>query len=242
MDISIIIITYNYERYIYDCINSCLNQESSDIAYEVIVVDDGSTDNTSEILSQSFPDNLRSYRISNSGIEKASNYGFSKAKGKYIVRVDADDILFPNYLSSIYLYASDKYAFFYSDYMVIDDNGDIIREFKLPKFDAKEIKNRGDFLATGTLFRSDLIKHTGGYQTDLVNSGLENYEFILKILRTGAIGSHVPKILFGYRRHAKNLSELKREQIIQNGKNLFKKYNFGVFTTNRYHPYGLEVS
>ena len=98
IDISIIITVYNYGLYIEECINSCLLQCETSLRYEVIVVDDGSTDETSLILGKLTNKLLRKFRIENSGIESASNFGFSKARGKYIVRVDADDKLLPNYL------------------------------------------------------------------------------------------------------------------------------------------------
>ena len=71
MDISIVITTFNYERYLGECITSCIQQDFCDLEHEIIVVDDGSTDGTDRILSQSFPPNVRIYRIENSGIEKS---------------------------------------------------------------------------------------------------------------------------------------------------------------------------
>jgi len=241
MDISIVIVTYNYEKYIRECINSCLQQNCCNIKYEIIVIDDGSTDNTPNILNQIYSDNLRFYRIANSGIEKAANYGFKRAKGKYILRVDADDILFPNYLETIGTVLDKKYGFFYSNYSIINSNGDYVGVMKLPRFQTKEILNRGDFLATGTLFRSDILKETGGYNTDIVNSGLENYELVLKLIMSGISGKNISDVLFGYRIHGKNMSKLKKENIITNGKKLFIRKGLGNFSTNKYHPLALEV-
>ncbi len=241
MDLSIVVTTFNYGRYLEDCLASCIHQDVCDLEYEIIVVDDGSTDDTNKVLSQSFPPKVRIYKIENSGIEKASNYGFLKSKGAYIVRVDADDILLPAYIASMEEYLTEQHGFFYSNYKVINHNGNVIREFELPEFDCNEIQNRGDFLATGTLVKSELIKRLNGYRTDIRNSGLENYQFILKLIHLGVIGRHVPKTLFGYRRHGGNISDLKKEQIIQNGKNLFMENGLGTFKTNEFHPYGLKI-
>ena len=92
MDISIVITTYNYQHYIQQCLESCLEQ-NTDLDYEVIIVNDGSTDKTQEILDK-FKDQerLTLIEIQNSGIEKASNKGFLYAKGEFIVRLDADDM------------------------------------------------------------------------------------------------------------------------------------------------------
>jgi glycosyltransferase involved in cell wall biosynthesis len=241
MDLSIVVTTFNYERYLEDCLASCICQDVCGLEYEIIVVDDGSTDNTTKILCQSFPPNVRVYKIENSGIEKASNYGFLKSKGDYIVRVDADDILLPAYVATMEEHLTEEHGFFYSNYQVINHNGNLIRETNLPAFESKEVQDRGDFLATGTLVKSELIKRLNGYRTDIVNSGLENYEFILKLIQMGVVGLHVPKILFGYRRHGGNISDLKKDQIIQNGKDLFVRNGLGGFETNEYHPYELKI-
>ena len=241
MDVSIIITTYNYDQFIQKCLWSCLSQISSGLDYEIIVVDDGSTDNTANILSTIKDSKVTCYTIDNCGIEKASNYGFSKARGKYIVRVDADDIILPNYLFGMKNFILKEFDFIYSDYQVINQNDEVIKEFFLPDFDVSEIFCRGDFLATGTLFKSKVIEMLAGYKTAQVNSGLENYEFILRCIRSGFIGHHVPNVLFGYRRHSENISNKKRNQIIKNGEMLFQDFGLGAFKTNQFHPYGLRI-
>jgi glycosyltransferase involved in cell wall biosynthesis len=241
MDLSIVITSFNYESYLKDCIDSCIFQDVCNLEYEIIVVDDGSTDDTNKILNQSFPLNLKVYRIENSGIEQASNYGFLKSRGEYIVRVDADDILLPNYLTFMEQYINERHSFIYSDYQIINNKNKVIKSVELPDFDREEIQKRGDFLATGTIVKSKLIKQLNGYNTDVINSGLENYEFILKLIHLDVIGLHVPRILFGYRRHGHNISDIKKEKIIQHGKDLFQQNHFGKFQTNEFHPYGLKI-
>jgi glycosyltransferase involved in cell wall biosynthesis len=242
MDVSIVITTYNYSDFIESCINSCLDQIDTKLSYEIIVVDDGSTDNTPELLKSYFSDSVSVFRIENSGIEKSSNFGFSKAIGDYVVRVDADDLLLPNYLSSIEDLLSKEYGFFYPNYQVIDGNDRVLKNVRLPDFDPKEILSRGDFLATGTLIRADILTQFGPYKCEIVNSGLENYEFIIQLLCNGVRGLHVSEELFSYRRHSKNISEIKRDAIIQNGRLLFDKNKLGPFVTNEFHPYDLKVT
>ena len=156
--------------------------------------------------------------------------------------MDADDRLLPNYLALMENVLSNKYGFFYSNYQVIDGNDKVLKNIRLPDFDPKEILSRGDFLATGTLIRADILNHFGPYKCEIINSGLENYEFIIQLLCNGVRGLHVSEELFSYRRHSKNISEIKRDAIIQNGRLLFDKNKLGPFVTNEFHPYDLKVT
>ena len=165
MDISIVITTYNYQNFLEHCIDSCLNQKPSHVTYEVIVVDDGSTDGTSKLVKKYTADSLRYFRIRNSGVEIASNFGFKKCRGNFVVRVDADDFLHDEYICNMSQYLDNDFDFFYSDYHTVDIKNRIVKKEVLPKYNENEIFKRGDFLATGTMFRSSLIRSLGGYKT-----------------------------------------------------------------------------
>lgn len=93
---SIVTPLYNKEKYIYQTVISVLKQTLTN--YEYIIIDDGSTDNSSSII-KSFNDNrIKYYAIENSGVSNARNYGIYKSKGKFICFLDADDIWDENYL------------------------------------------------------------------------------------------------------------------------------------------------
>jgi glycosyltransferase involved in cell wall biosynthesis len=237
MDISIIITAYNYADYIVECVESCLLQNDSSLEYEVIVVDDGSSDETPQILNNIHSPRLRKFRINNAGIEGASNFGFRNARGNYVVRVDADDCLLPNYLHHMQAHMTSEFGFFYSDYAVINADSKIVDKMVLPEFDTTEIRHRGDFLATGTLYEAKTLANLGYYSEEIRNSGLENYELILRILEFGIRGKHIPYQLFCYRRHSLNISTSKLDQIIRNGDALFSRIGLGVYQANEYHPY-----
>ncbi len=88
---SIIVPVYNVEKYLEDCLDSILNQTYKD--FEVIVVNDGSPDNSQDIIDKyaKKDSRIKSFKKKNGGLSDARNYGVSKAKGEYLVFVDSDD-------------------------------------------------------------------------------------------------------------------------------------------------------
>jgi glycosyltransferase involved in cell wall biosynthesis len=102
MKISIIISNYNYARYLTDAINSVLNQTYQN--FEIIIVDDGSKDNSREVISQlqqQHPDRIKAIFQVNQGQGGAFNTGFAAATGEIIAFLDADDIWLPNKLERV---------------------------------------------------------------------------------------------------------------------------------------------
>lgn len=101
-EVSIIITTFNYGKFIKETLHSILKQTYSN--YEILIIDDGSTDNTSDIVSEweePFKGRLRYFYKENQGVAIARNYGIFKAKGDYIAFVDADDIWFEDSLQKL---------------------------------------------------------------------------------------------------------------------------------------------
>ena len=91
MDISVIIPVYNTEKYLPSCIDSILGQ--SDVSFEIILVDDGSSDSSPNICDDYAKkyNNIKVYHIKNSGPATARNKGFSIAQGEYVTFTDSDD-------------------------------------------------------------------------------------------------------------------------------------------------------
>ena len=100
--ISVIIPCYNVEQYIEEAVNCILEGSFQD--FEILLIDDYSTDNTFNICKKLSDKDKRIcvYQISHSGVGKARNYGIEKAKGEYIAFVDADDLVSKDYLESLY--------------------------------------------------------------------------------------------------------------------------------------------
>lgn len=242
-NISFIITTYNYSRYLEECLDSILNQDQYE-GNKIIIIDDGSQDDTYKVIKHrlSIP-SIEYIQIENSGIEIASNYAISKINSEYFTRVDADDSLKSEYLSRVNeeIKLHKNTDFFYSDYNVINQLSEFIQEINLPSFDREEIFNRGDFLATGTLYKKESIDLIDKYDTSIKNCGLENYSLILRLLIKGYEGIHIPSSLFNYRIHSDNMSKKRRLSILKYGNELTTKLLGMPYAVNCYHPYGLKI-
>lgn len=111
VNISIIIPVYNKEKFLQKCIDSILKQTYTDI--EIILIDDGSIDKSKEIISEyvtKYPKIIHSIEGEHRGVGNARNQGLKKAKGKYILFVDADDYLKPDYLINLMKFSNFEFV------------------------------------------------------------------------------------------------------------------------------------
>ncbi len=126
--ISVIIPTYNYGRYLTDCINSIKEQVLK--PFEIIVVDDGSSDDTRRIVSSFKDHNIVYLYQPNKGASAARNTGFRYSSGEYILFLDADDMLLPKALVKMVngFKNSKEIGVVFSDYFWVDESGGVIRK------------------------------------------------------------------------------------------------------------------
>jgi glycosyltransferase involved in cell wall biosynthesis len=120
-EVSVIIPAYNYADYTVQAVDSVLAQTFKD--FELIVVDDGSTDGTGEALKR-FGDRIKYVYKQNGGVSSARNLGVRLAKGKYIAFLDCDDLWLPNKLAeTLKGFADGRVGLVYTDGLLIDANG-----------------------------------------------------------------------------------------------------------------------
>ena len=109
MKVSIIIPVYNVAKWLPECLDSVLNQDwEVGKDYEVLCVNDGSTDNSPEILQSYESKGITVVNKENSGVSSTRNLGIDLAKGEYIWMVDSDDFIAPHVLPKMYQYAVEK--------------------------------------------------------------------------------------------------------------------------------------
>lgn len=101
--VSVIVPVYNVEEYLEKCLESLVNQKFDN--YEIIVVNDGSPDNSQKIIDKyikKYPKLIKGYKKKNGGLSSARNYGLQKARGEYVAFVDSDDYVKDNYIGLLY--------------------------------------------------------------------------------------------------------------------------------------------
>ena len=205
--ISVIIPTYNQEKYIGRCIRSLLEQNIPREDYELIIINDASIDKTEYAIGLFRKPNSNFIRYLsneiNQGLPASINRGIKVAKGKYIVRVDSDDFVNKNFLNFLQLYQetnpeSDAVA---CDYLVLDDNENVI-----------ERKNATEFpIACGIMFKKEHLLEIGMYDEKFIYN--EEKELRIRFCKKYKIENlKIP--LYRYRLHAnnitKNVKEMKR--------------------------------
>ena len=135
-DISVIIPVYNTADYLPACLDSVVNQSFDH--YEIILVNDGSTDASQTIIDdyvRRFPGRIRAFAIPNGGLGNARNYGIGKARGEYLAFVDSDDLIHGDMLKKMYTAARQHNAdCVMSDYIAFWDDGkwEYVRSVDLP--------------------------------------------------------------------------------------------------------------
>lgn len=252
-DVSVVIPSYNYGKYIAKAVDSVINQTGVNV--DVIVVDDGSTDDTLQIL-QAYKDRLRVFQQAHLGVPYARNLGIEKAECEFITFLDADDWLLEDSLfrRCSFLKNHAEYDWVYGRWLIGDSDGNIIGTSEdffghadgILEGDIFPSLLRG-FSGVNTLtplFRTPDVRAVGGYNTSL--KGFEDYDFLLRMSRGRQVG-FCPEGEFGVQRlhmsHHSSNPELRYEaelEILQayaSDKEAmgFLKQNYGDRVSNLYN-------
>tara|TARA_Y100000816_G_C26083336_1_gene571315 strand:+ start:13 stop:684 length:672 start_codon:yes stop_codon:yes gene_type:complete len=201
-DISIIILNFNRSTFLERSIRSCVDQIIFNKTVEIVIVDDGSTDDSHKILNNmKSNNNIKVFKNKkNMGIGYSSNFALKKAKGDYIIRVDSDDFLNKHAVQvmSGILDFNKEISMVYCDHYRVDVEGhkeELVRLNTLSK-----IKNHG----AGILFRKKHIIKVGGYNKNLKEA--EDYELISKLKKKKYKSFYLPIPLYRYYIHKNNIS------------------------------------
>lgn len=200
---SIVIPVYNGARYLCATLNSIKEQTFTD--FETILVDDGSTDTTAEILRRY--DTVRVLTTSHRGIVAALNAGIAAATSDLIVRIDADDLMAPSRLERQFAYiaAHPELGGAGSYYRIIDENG-TVRGSKEPTL--RSLSELNDYIVNGgnpifphptMIFRKSVVLSVGGYREEFRKS--EDVDLFIRMIQAGQPILIQPEYLTYFRYH-----------------------------------------
>ncbi|MBE9005795.1 CHAT domain-containing protein [Fortiea sp. LEGE XX443] len=214
--ISLIITVYNRENYLKSAIESVLSQTRQD--FELLIWDDGSTDNSLEIARE-YEQRDRRVRViagqDNIGQARVLKAAIAQTRGKYIGWVDSDDLLASTALAetAAVLDAKPNIGWVYTDYLDIDENGTILSYGYrcLVPYSREELLNR--FMTFQfRLIRRQVFELAGGIDESLVTA--EDYDLCLRLSEVAEV-EHVYKPLYHYRTHPETISRQRRQEQIQ---------------------------
>jgi chondroitin synthase len=199
--VSIYIPLYNREKYIVECVQSALEQTIYDL--EVIICDDGSTDNSVKLINKYFSKDPRVKLIqkTNGGISSSSNAALRVAKGAYVGQLDADDVLKRDAVELCLkeMEKNHKLSLVYSTTEYIDENSKVTQEgWNWPYFSREYLLTRM-ICHHFRFFRKRDWMRTTGFDEKLHNA--VDYDMMLKLAEVGEV-LHLNKVLYQYRKHS----------------------------------------
>lgn len=213
--ISIIMSVYNGAAYLADAIDSVCRQTFTD--WKLFLIDDGSTDSSPDIADQYAEKDKRIvvFHKENTGLTKALNYGIALADGKYIARLDADDLWNENKLQYQidFMEKNPNVYICGTAYVEIDEKGEFIRGQRVPLVcEAEEIKKIlykfNPFFHSSVLIRREALCEMDGYNEDFKYA--QDYELWVRIL-SRYDGANLNNIL-AYRRYTTGMISEKKEK------------------------------
>ncbi len=213
VDISVVIPCFNHGEYILDAIATV--EASSKVSYELIVINDGSTDlYTISVLDKLRDRGYHVVDLENQGLANARNHGIARAIGRYILPLDSDNKIRPDYMRKgiEILDESPEIGIVYGDVEFFDGSTGV---WSLPDFDLYRLM-LGNYIDACAVFRKQVWQDCGGYDTNMPDKlGYEDWDFWLSAAEKGWQFWHIPEVMFDYRTRADSMVQTCKQPINQ---------------------------
>ncbi len=215
--VSVLLPVFNAEHFLEETIKSIFDQSFQ--KFELIIINDGSTDNT-HLIVNSFNDKRIIYlnNCENKGIVFCLNQGLKTASCNFIARIDGDDICHPERIEKQYnfLLKNPNISVVGSWIRVIDEKSRFIENWKLSKtcldFNFNiYFKGNPKIAHPAVMFRADIIKKVGNYDIELNMSGVEDSDLWFRLIANGYKICNLPEYLLSYRVHLNQVSKKKSD-------------------------------
>lgn len=200
--ISVVIPAYNCDRYLRVAIDSVLAQ--AHCHFEVIVIDDGSTDRTAEVLQQ-YGNQIRAVAQPNQGVAVARNHGIALAQGKWVAFLDADDYFLPDKLAAqLAIAAAEPHlGIIHSGWQRVSATGELLTVVEpwhqVPQLTLESWLRWKPVLPSAMLFRRDWLEKAGGFDPQFPPA--EDTELVLRLAAMGCEATWLRRITVNYRQH-----------------------------------------
>lgn len=230
--ISIIIPCYNSEETLEQTLKSVFNQNYDE--WEAIMVNDGSPDNLETIALKwvGKDSRFKYYKKENGGLGSARNYGVEKALGTYILPLDSDNMIRPDFvLKAINIMdAQKKLGVVYGDVMCFGDKNErwYVGEFSLFKM------LNHNFIDACAVIRKKLFDEVGDYDENLPYQGHEDWDFWLRVLKTGYKFYYLNEVTFDYRVSESSMIKSFSHDMMQENINYIKQKHYDLYV-KAYH-------
>ena len=206
--VSILLPVYNGEKFIVESINSIFENRYQN--FEIVIIDDGSTDNTATLIKKFKDDRIHLFKKSNSGLVESLNYGISKCKNEIIMRMDADDRLHPSKIElQLSSFLKRKVILIGTEAIVFNEYDSKLSKIYLPAHHEEIIHsmiNMKPGLIHGTImFYKEAIEKVKKYSSRLEHA--EDYDLFYRLAKIGEL-CNLKKQLYYIRKHDRNVSLL----------------------------------
>jgi glycosyltransferase involved in cell wall biosynthesis len=194
-EISIVVTCYNYGHFITDCLSSIQKQQFEN--WECLIVDDGSTDETKNLVATFLEDTRFHYFFQeNKGVSFARNSGLEKSRGQYIITLDADDTIAPNFLGTLLnrFVQDPSLTLVYPNVIFSGDKKGI---WQLPEYTYENLLAY-NMIVVSSMYRKADFDRCGGYDTAMTN-GAEDWEFWIRLLYLNKKAEKAPEAILYYR-------------------------------------------
>jgi glycosyltransferase involved in cell wall biosynthesis len=210
--VSVVIPVFNGTKYIIPTLESVLQQTYDH--YEIIIIDDGSTDQLKELLEPyliKFPTKIKYCYQENQGLSAARNQGIKLSNGELIALLDADDLFYPHKLAEqvAIFQAKPDIGLVQSGWELVDENGKFISAVKpwekSPTLDLKDWLLWQATLPSAMVFQKSWLEKIGSFNPQLRK--MEDLDIVLRFALAGGQAAWLEKIAVSYRQHSHNLSK-----------------------------------
>jgi len=187
--VSVLMPAYNAEKYIGEAIDSVLNQTF--VNFELVIVDDGSTDNTANVIKAYTDKRIKLIQQKNGGVSAALNTGLSQAQGKYIARFDADDVCYPYRLQQQFdfMETNPDFVLIGSDADYMSEEGAFLFTYHNIGYSNQEIQEKINvycpFVHSTVCYRKEAVVQLGGYE--VLAFTFEDYFLWKKLVKIGKV-------------------------------------------------------